>query len=140
MHIHGQNFAVMAESFPTYDNVTGRIVSPNPDITCGSDVLCAHPRWSGTPPDFSKVLQPVIKDTLVIPVRGYTVVRFITLNPGYWFFHCHIDVHMEGGMALFFVVSPDRLPEIPYGFPTCREFIDSCDNESNNNMTVPSYD
>ena len=33
---------------------------------------------------------------------GFTVLRFVADNPGVWFFHCHIDWHLEMGMAVAF--------------------------------------
>ena len=34
--------------------------------------------------------QPPIKDTVTVPVGGYTVIRFLADNPGTWMFHCHL--------------------------------------------------
>ena len=28
------------------------------------------------------------KDTVIVPFGGYTVIRFIVDNPGWWFLHC----------------------------------------------------
>ena len=39
------------------------------------------------------------KDTLTVPFGGYTVVRFIADNPGWWLFHCHIEIDVSSGMA-----------------------------------------
>ena len=39
------------------------------------------------------------KDTVVVPFGGYTVIRFTVDNPGWWFLHCHIEIHQLGGMA-----------------------------------------
>ena len=33
------------------------------------------------------------KDTVVILSGGYTVVRLVADNPGWWLFHCHISHH-----------------------------------------------
>jgi len=129
----------MAEEFPTYDRTTGRITSPNSDITCGSDILCARPRWSGTPPDYSAIKTAMVKDSIVLPVRGYVVIRFVARNPGIWLLHCHIDVHMLGGMTVLIMEAPDRLPELPFGFPTCRRFVDKCDMQIVNNMTQVNF-
>ena len=122
VHVHGQSYVVLAEEFPTYDNATGRIIYPNTDITCGTDVLCALPRWTSTPPSF-KDSQPVVKDTMVIPVRGYVVVQFIANNPGYWMIHCHIDMHMLSGMALVLKIGQDHFPELPRTFPRCADGV-----------------
>jgi FtsP/CotA-like multicopper oxidase with cupredoxin domain len=33
-------------------------------------------------------------------------VDMVPDNPGTWMFHCHIDDHMEAGMAAFYKVEP----------------------------------
>jgi iron transport multicopper oxidase len=40
---------------------------------------------------------------------GYIVLRFKADNPGVWFFHCHIDFHVVGGMNAVLIESPDIL-------------------------------
>ncbi|KAI0092238.1 multicopper oxidase 2A [Irpex rosettiformis] len=40
------------------------------------------------------------RDTMVIPADGYTVIRFITDNPGVWAFHCHLVWHMAAGLLM----------------------------------------
>ena len=46
---------------------------------------------------------------VVIPANGYVVLRFRADNPGVWFFHCHIDLHLVGGMAATFIEAPEVL-------------------------------
>lgn len=46
---------------------------------------------------------------VVIPANGYIVLRFQASNPGVWFFHCHIDLHLVGGMAAVIIEAPDIL-------------------------------
>ena len=43
--------------------------------------------------------RPIIKDTVTVPVGGYTILRFRADNPGTWMVHCHIEFHAEIGMA-----------------------------------------
>uniref|UniRef100_A0A182N4J6 Multicopper oxidase n=1 Tax=Anopheles dirus TaxID=7168 RepID=A0A182N4J6_9DIPT len=64
-----------------------------------------------------------IKDTVTIPDGGYTIIRFIANNPGYWLFHCHIEFHAEIGMSLVLKVGDrsEMLPA-PANFPTCYDF------------------
>lgn len=31
-----------------------------------------------------------IKDTVSVYGGGYTIVRFVANNPGFWTFHCHV--------------------------------------------------
>uniref|UniRef100_A0A182JMG1 Multicopper oxidase n=1 Tax=Anopheles atroparvus TaxID=41427 RepID=A0A182JMG1_ANOAO len=64
-----------------------------------------------------------LKDTVTIPDGGYTIIRFIANNPGYWLFHCHIEFHAEIGMSLVLKVGDrsEMLPA-PANFPTCYDF------------------
>ncbi|KFB43437.1 laccase 1 [Anopheles sinensis] len=64
-----------------------------------------------------------IKDTVTIPDGGYTIIRFIANNPGYWLFHCHIEFHAEIGMSLVLKVGDrsEMLPT-PANFPTCYDY------------------
>jgi FtsP/CotA-like multicopper oxidase with cupredoxin domain len=42
---------------------------------------------------------PVQKDTVNVPAYGELVILWQAKNPGRWFFHCHIEWHLEAGMA-----------------------------------------
>ncbi|KAL0580994.1 Laccase-1 [Marasmius crinis-equi] len=43
----------------------------------------------------------------VMPVNGGNMTfRFKSDNPGAWFLHCHIDWHLEAGLAIAFAESP----------------------------------
>ncbi|KAH9979128.1 laccase [Russula compacta] len=47
---------------------------------------------------------PVIRDVVSIgnSTNDNVTIRFFTDNPGPWFFHCHIDWHLELGFAVVF--------------------------------------
>ncbi|KAK2462800.1 hypothetical protein APHAL10511_005191 [Amanita phalloides] len=46
---------------------------------------------------------PVQRDVVSIGYPGDNVtIRFITDNSGPWFFHCHIDWHLQAGLAIVF--------------------------------------
>lgn len=50
----------------------------------------------------------------VIPVLGGgVIVRFVADNPGVWFLHCHMDWHLEAGLAVEFVERPADLRALP---------------------------
>ncbi|KAG8713218.1 hypothetical protein FRC09_018959, partial [Ceratobasidium sp. 395] len=52
-------------------------------------------------------INPPRKD--VIPVGGGTaIIRFKTSNPGPWFLHCHVDWHLEAGLAVVFAEAPNE--------------------------------
>ena len=51
----------------------------NNDVLCDSDLRCAQLSWNGQRPDL-KTDKPVVRDTIVVPPRGYAVVRFRYVN------------------------------------------------------------
>ncbi|RUS21464.1 Cupredoxin, partial [Endogone sp. FLAS-F59071] len=55
---------------------------------------------------------PLRRDTSTIPPMGWTVIRFVADNPGIWAFHCHIDWHMEAGLAMQFVELPRQIERL----------------------------
>ncbi|KAL0958598.1 hypothetical protein HGRIS_013939 [Hohenbuehelia grisea] len=51
---------------------------------------------------------PVRRDVVSTGVRGDNVtIRFVTDNAGPWFLHCHIDWHIEQGLAVVFAEDTD---------------------------------
>ncbi|PIK55769.1 hypothetical protein BSL78_07329 [Apostichopus japonicus] len=64
-----------------------------------------------------------LKDTVIVPDGGYTILRFEANNPGWWLFHCHLEFHVEIGMSLVIHVGDDDdLPEKPENFPKCYDW------------------
>ena len=124
MHLHGYSFQVLKMGFPVVDNITGKILRGNDDIACNwrQDKTCSHPYWTSRSVPGLNFDNPPLKDTVVVPAMGYTVVRFRTDNPGYWLFHCHVMLHFFEGMMLIFNVSHEDHPPVPRGFPTCQSF------------------
>nr|ATI08981.1 laccase I [Monochamus alternatus] len=92
------------------------------------------------------LLDAPLKDTVTVPDGGYTIVRFVASNPGYWIFHCHIEFHTEIGMALVLKVGEDHdmLP-VPQNFPRCGDYLpelthcegDNCDNKCKDCNNAP---
>jgi iron transport multicopper oxidase len=57
-------------------------------------------------------VNPVKRDVVNIGVLGDNVtIRFVTDNPGPWFLHCHIDWHLDVGLAVVFAEDVPRIPE-----------------------------
>ncbi len=71
------------------------------------------------------LLDPPRKDTASVPDGGFTVLRFLADNPGYWLFHCHMSWHNELGMGVVIKVGEvaTDVPPPPKGFPTCNDFF-----------------
>ncbi|KAE8145434.1 Cupredoxin [Aspergillus avenaceus] len=49
---------------------------------------------------------PMRRDTVYVKPTGYFVIRFRADNPGIWIFHCHIEWHMDAGLAVVLVEAP----------------------------------
>nr|WGJ61553.1 laccase 12 precursor [Cerrena unicolor] len=48
-------------------------------------------------------IDPIVRDVVNTGASPDNVtIRFTTDNPGPWFLHCHIDWHLEGGLAVIF--------------------------------------
>ncbi|XP_061339642.1 laccase-7-like [Gastrolobium bilobum] len=98
MHIHGFNFHVLAQGFGNYNSTRDK-------------------------PKFNLV-NPQMRNTIAVPVGGWAVIRFKANNPGVWFMHCHLDVHLPWGFAMAFEVkngptASSTLPPPPADFPKC---------------------
>ncbi|KAG6865245.1 hypothetical protein C0991_004126 [Blastosporella zonata] len=53
-------------------------------------------------------VNPVLRDTVNTGLDGnLTVIRFLTDNSGPWFLHCHIDWHIDLGLAIVFAEDPE---------------------------------
>ena len=108
VHLHGHSFYVVKVGHGSY-NSSGVLMNNSDDISCES-TLCMKPTWrDNMPPDFSEYITlsngklnntAIRKDTVIVPAGGYVVIAFQADNPGYWFLHCHIEVHQLEGMAL----------------------------------------
>ncbi|KAI1076349.1 Cupredoxin [Whalleya microplaca] len=69
-----------------------------------------------TEADFPAI--PMRRDTLMLYPTGNIVMRFKADNPGVWFFHCHIEWHVQSGLIATMVEAPLELQktiQIPQG-------------------------
>ena len=101
MHIHGHSVHVLKYGYGQYSSENGSLLGSSRDLTCRDDgndlyildkIRCPKPRFRS--PNTTFPLDPftVRKDTFVLPAGGYVVVQFRSNNPGYWFFHCHVEL------------------------------------------------
>ncbi|KAI0234761.1 Dihydrogeodin oxidase [Lamellibrachia satsuma] len=121
IHMHGHNFAVLAMGYPTFNSTTGRYVSPNNDIDC-INRLCSKAAWRNGREPALNLVNPPVRDVVIVPAGGYVVIRFRSNNPGFWLFHCHLEMHTMEGMAVVLREAVDRIPRLPRNFPTCNVF------------------
>ena len=95
------------------------------NINCGDDQFCTNASWN-IDPDRNRngPIDPStpLKDTVLIPSGGYAVVYFTSNNPGYWFLHCHIEVHQLEGMAVVINEAPGQHNGPPPNMGECGPF------------------
>ena len=120
-HFHGHAFTVLKIGYQSMDKLTGSATGPNPDVIC-ADSRCMTTKWAGQRPRLNLV-NPPVKDTILVPSFGYVVLRFKTDNPGVWLAHCHIDDHMLLGMSFIINEAEQLQPRLPPNFPKCGDFI-----------------
>ena len=87
IHFHGHQFAVVGVGHAQYNVSSGHWVAMNENIVCES-ALCDRPHWKASRPSVN-LRDPPVKDTVLIPARGFVVIRFRADNPGHWLLHCH---------------------------------------------------
>ena len=123
IHLHGHSFHVLYIGHGIY-NSTGKLIDNSPDVDCRGDNLCMNPTWrNGIPMDVLREVTgdggrikntAILKDTVIVPAGGYVVIAFQADNPGYWFLHCHIEVHQLEGMGVMIEEYPsDQHPKPP---------------------------
>lgn len=66
---------------------------------------------------------PARRDTISVPAESFVLIRFRADNPGVWIFHCHIEWHLESGLAAVFVEAPDVVQQ---RMTLPQAFIDTC--------------
>ncbi len=145
VHLHGHYFHVLHVGYPSY-YANGTIAERNKDIYCATgDGYCDKGvSWSnGAPPSSCMESSTCpLKDTVTVPAGGYVWIRFARNNPGWWFLHCHIEIHLFGGMAI--AINATSAPgdmNIPDNFPRCGNFKPSSTRliqapTSNQNVTT----
>ena len=126
VHLHGHYFYVIKTGYPKYNTTTGEFEAANDEIECvtSEDQSCARNFITIKPYNSMTNIQTVQwknnsrpsileqldndntsyarKDTVIVPFGGYVVIRFVVDNPGWWFMHCHIEIHTLEGMSVVF--------------------------------------
>ncbi|KAI8880543.1 multicopper oxidase [Backusella circina FSU 941] len=97
-HLHGHVFQIVARGDGVYDGTNTE------NITWYLD-------------------NPSRRDTVLVPAESYVLLRFRADNPGVWFFHCHIEWHLESGLAATFIEAPDVAQQ---RLTLPQQFKDSC--------------
>ncbi|XVE60850.1 hypothetical protein DITRI_Ditri05aG0159900 [Diplodiscus trichospermus] len=98
IHLHGYNFYIVGSGFGNFDIY--------------KDPLKYN------------LKDPPFRNTVSVPVNGWTTIRFKADNPGVWLLHCHIERHMTWGMRTVLIVKDgdgleERLLPPPLDMPPC---------------------
>lgn len=104
-HLHGHNFQVISR-FDTDDEDNQLVFDPT------NETYTNYPEF------------PMVRDTVEVGPNGFIVLRFKADNPGVWFFHCHVDWHLEQGLAILLVEDPLELLSSNTTIP--QNHIDAC--------------
>ncbi|KAG1862535.1 Fet3 ferroxidase [Suillus subalutaceus] len=67
------------------------------------------------PPLIEGQANPMRRDTVTITGGGSVTLRFVANNPGAWIFHCHIEWHLESGLAVQLITAPLQIQEQALG-------------------------
>ncbi|GAA0157539.1 oxidase [Lithospermum erythrorhizon] len=98
MHLHGYNFHVLGQGFGNFDPIRDQ--------------------------KELNFVNPQIRNTFDVPIKGWAVIRFRANNPGAWYMHCHIEAHLPIGLAVVLMVEDGptpstKLPPPPQDLPRC---------------------
>ena len=98
IHQHGGWYNIIGQGQFDYNITRELIIEMDKKCANGSSV-CRLPR------NFD---HPIFKDTVQVPTNGYVIFRTPLDNPGTWIVHCHINYHVEHGMAMVFQFGKPR--------------------------------
>jgi len=70
-------------------------------------------------------VNPPRRDVIAVEQGGVTI-RFRADNPGPWFLHCHIDWHLEAGLAVVFAEDPAQARTGPQAEIIKPTWLDLC--------------
>ncbi|EKM56526.1 uncharacterized protein PHACADRAFT_141262 [Phanerochaete carnosa HHB-10118-sp] len=87
-HLHGHKFQIVQRSL---------------DYTSSDPTL--------NPPINESQTNPMRRDTVQLPAGEGVVLRVVADNPGAWIFHCHIEWHLEAGLAVTLIEAPLQAQE-----------------------------
>ena len=115
IHLHGHEFYIHDVGYPEYSE-NGEFERQNEDVECVLENGNACPVYFITVEGDNGTMKQEVryknnerptqpngnygqKDTVILPFGGYVAIRFEVNNPGWWFIHCHIEIHQLEGMA-----------------------------------------
>ncbi|ESK90671.1 laccase [Moniliophthora roreri MCA 2997] len=110
------------------------VIPPNATIEVSIPGTGAHPfhlhghnfdviRTSNS--NVTNFVNPPRRDVVAVN-GGNMTFRFKSDNPGAWFLHCHIDWHLEAGLAIVFAETPAENIEGPHAQITPQDWEQLC--------------
>ncbi|KAG0098956.1 hypothetical protein BGZ93_009749 [Podila epicladia] len=100
-HLHGHVFQVVGRGTGVYDPASG-----------------PYPFYLNTTEN------PLRRDTVLVRSEQNVAIRFKADNPGVWFFHCHIEWHLQAGLATTMIEAPEAMAGVltvdPKHFEQCK--------------------
>ncbi|MED6122325.1 hypothetical protein PIB30_038714 [Stylosanthes scabra] len=84
IHIHGTSFYIVGYGFGNFD------INEDPK------------RYN--------LINPPLRNTVLVPRNGWATIRYRAANPGVWFVHCHLERHLTWGMETVFIVKNGKGP------------------------------
>lgn len=132
MHIHGHSVHVLKVGHGKYSKTNGTLMASSRDLICTenrSDVdtldqnRCPNPHFRSPDIAFSMDEFTVRKDSITVPSGGYVVLQFRSNNPGFWFLHCHVELHQREGMVLVIQEAVHKINRPPMEMETCGTFL-----------------
>ncbi|KIK69948.1 hypothetical protein GYMLUDRAFT_150929 [Collybiopsis luxurians FD-317 M1] len=72
----------------------------------------------------ANLTNPMRRDTFHIPGNGNITLRVVADNPGVWFLHCHMEWHLEAGLAIQFIEAPLEVQALGMAVPS--KLYDNC--------------
>ncbi|XP_071694278.1 laccase-15-like [Rutidosis leptorrhynchoides] len=85
MHLHGYSFYIVGFGFGNFNE--------------------------STDPLSYNLIDPPLRNTVLVPRGGWAAIRFNARNPGVWFLHCHLERHLTWGMDTTFIVKEGTRPQ-----------------------------
>lgn len=98
MHLHGHDFAVLAQGHGPFE------------------------RKAATP----LLTNPARRDTADVPIGGWIWIAFQVDNPGAWVLHCHIAFHASDGLALQYLEQASKLRPLMDRGGVVNDFMERC--------------
>jgi len=125
VHLHGHRFYSLG-------------IGPENITDVGEEIGDPHPFVPEEDTKLLNLVNPPLVDTIVIPAKGWGVVRWTADNPGAWICHCHIDAHLDTGMIVVFVEDVPSAPQTTTFLETCVTNNDA-DISSPTNLHVSAF-